>query len=694
MSGGVPNVTRTIFDEAKRYFGRRYQQGKELFDWDVNEDWDELLWWQTVIYRELLGAESAGVRQAAKTALHMFEAAAPTNNVEFAHGLALVKGRPVYTGAYGTNFSYDEAGLTPTNYIVKGTTSSITVNTPTSNYDVIDLEKNFVTNHGLDGSTLGFPARIRFTTGLLANQTFDITGKVGTTGINVKDDLSSLVAGDKYVVLPPALTTPLAAQTDTMDIVVFLDDVSEVEDSDLLDATLTTIAPSQRRELRWMIYSDWPGTDDADITTGFLSSEIGTIVRATSDSSVSAADITNTLKNILPLYKIKENLDLLEDNSSLNNIYDFIPQKFSGVNPEFSIGTTSYTVGNIAYATGFMLNSTTSRWLADITGSSGTFASSGEKSFGVEINSGGDTAIAKEFAAVDVEQDELVVISAHTNASNKLVRNMRMGETMMHRGFNWQVDSVTNLTIMPGERYSWGTLLQLNRPMTITPASNMLTATSPPGWLYIYLARKQTATDFRSLIGFFDESVPNWDGSHPSPSAAAAAFDTDGRAFCIGAVYVKNAGLELQDAYCVNNTIFYREDSTDNRGLQLFNSAQTTTPGSPVQTDVQIPKGMFELGLDIDYFDTTGSALVDPPYVVVSSQQGVSVKWAQRYELSTEEANTANAVGTIPIVYPGNIGDGLYMENFKGATRAVRLALRWAKFNPLYMYDNVDWSQD
>ena len=692
------DVTRRIFDNTKRYFGRKYQQGLELFDWDVNEDWDELKWWLFTVWGNTFGPNARVF-----DSINIFPALESTeaflaNNFEIQPGLAFCGGRPVYVEPPFVPFLYDDIALAvpgiPVNYIAKGIINDRIEIALAVEYDVVDEEKEYVDNHGLDGSISGDKCRLKFLTGALAGSVFDIDSRVNAKTFKVFGDLSTAVAGDEYVILPPALVTPTGPQTDFMALVTWFEEVSEVEDPLLRDPALTR-TPSYRTELRWMVYANWPGVDDLDTETGFKSMLISTIDRAIGEDVVTSAHITPEVNQIYTSQEIVSQLisldaraSSLERSAQSETHPDFEPSSQTAHNIDATVGAQTYDVTPYVFTSGQMINAEPFRHISLnpvlFGGSFLPLPSDETRNLALEINVADDTTTTVDNASLPLLRRQLALgVFRHSATTSAITRTSRMGENISQRGFNWFVDAANQLTVSPGEARRFGLQLQLpsaaSLDTTIAGSYRGAVLPAPNTWVYIYAYH---GTGERSLNIFLDEIRPAWDGTHPEPVLVDTDFSNNGYAFCIGMQLFDGTGF-IQSC-CMDGKVY--NDTNAAPVIDTIIANGTTLPLQP-------PSGCNEYTIT---FEVTGAIGAGDVIQISPVWRDAANVIQLGINAGTFALGGAQVVGIREMEIPGSVSDNVAHQTLgiTGAGPSVAIKLKAFRFNPLNFADRANWNQD
>lgn len=314
----MANQARTSsnrFDAAKRYFGRIYQYGKYLYDWDVNEHSEEVRYWLMAAQRALLGGINSGssrlIGQSGRYHTCLQSLTDTTNNVSILNGRSIVTGRLVETEDIIELNDFNQ------NYVVTGEITSKSTVTSGVSYRLVDSEKKFTPEYKLS------TCRIRFLSGDLAGNEYPITNLDAQT-FTVSGDLTLLQLGDSYVIYPKALETPTEDDTvDTIYLVTWWEDISPQEDnnienkdtqntySNLVNNALwdkpTNDAPSHRKQLRFCFWPNYGATTNTSMMDGFSSVRISTITRDTGVSVITSAQIDLLTEEVVQTLRVLTN---------------------------------------------------------------------------------------------------------------------------------------------------------------------------------------------------------------------------------------------------------------------------------------------------------------------------------------------------------------------------------------------------
>lgn len=582
-----PNISRNIFNSDKRYFGVRLQQGVPIFDWDINESYDEIVWFMQAYWHTFCGSSGQGVRFNGSNGAKGFTLApiGLSNDILIVYGSALVQGRLVYNVQ---NFEYDEDSNTPTNYIVTGTVSSILETTPQGDYTITDSEQSFTANHDLSG------AIIRFTSGVESGNEFEISTSPSSTDLQILDDLSSVVVTDTFVIKPRRLVTPPGPsdQTDTFKLVTWFENISSVQDADLIDLTPADVTlhvePSQRRQLRWCVYANWTGTDGTDTTNDFFSLDLGSVTRPQGQAVVDNLTDVENYAHIATYFT--RTLD--GHKSIFEEEFDWETSKSSSVSYDFA--TTSNTlprtinINEGKYITSyFSLNINNP---AVVTKESETFVNSTTGASWKMLDVSGAN-VSDTQGAVGPALDDLIYLSIEDDGSN-IINAFPMGEIPEKQGFDWILQKASgNLTVMPGQLRVLGKILQLPRELTrdVTNINNYITSTSFLGtddWGYVYLIFDPTTS--RSLDVKFDLIEPLYNGSHPNITSGVHGF-------CIGFFRLGPLGTVDYDTACRNNKVFLAQT-----GISNFVSVANQPSSGVLEALIDMPVGASTTTLNIN----------------------------------------------------------------------------------------------
>lgn len=539
----IADTTRDIFQVSNNYIGSILQQGQVVYDWMYNSDIREM---SHLILKSLSGITGGVVTTTSGPSITLEALVSPGNDITITAGSAFVNGRYIELDA---DFQYSDEEV---NYIAQGEISTVVEIVAGTTYRITDSEKLWTTNHALPES------RIIFTSGVLDGNAFTIVSLIGQS-ISVSGDLSDLAVGDKYIITPPAFTTPASNSTRTIKLVTWIEDVSENEDPNLTDPVFQD-SPIHKRQLRWCVHNNWNGTQSTDPTTGFCALTLGTVIRAGGDASIGTDNIVNNAVEMFDLvsattaiYDVTEDTNDALDRLQLSTLHDY---KMSRTAPLFfSIDDDEITFSDSVFSAFNMLGKTTEKHQAELAGDVVTNTTASQSLFVLTPNGelfGDDEVSLVQTASGNIDKDSLCVLGiiADTGSPYNVLRANAFGEQSWSRGFDWyfSYDPSTQCTVYPGEFYRWGQLYQLADQYTFdyTNAVNWEGSALPlyAGWYYLYV--KPTSTTRRDLTPFLSTTAPKWNGEHMSQ-----------KAHCIGVVYWKLTNPRVPQ-WRVGNRIFYQ----------------------------------------------------------------------------------------------------------------------------------------
>lgn len=599
-----PNISRDIFNKAKRYFGVRLQQGTPVFDWDINESYDEISWFIQAYWNSFCGgAFDEGVRFKASNGAKKFTISpiGSSNNFLIEGGTAIVSGRLILEEQ--GSFDYDEASNTPVNYIVTGKVSSIVETTPSGDYTITDNEQAFTANHDLTG------AIVRFTSGVESGNEFEVASSPSSTDIQILDDISSVVATDTFVIKPRRITTPASpsGQTDTFKLVTWFESISSEQDPDLIDLTPVDanlhVEPSHRRQLRWCVYSNWTGTDGTDTINDFISLDMGSVTRPQSQATISNSDFTDVDNYVHVSSYISSTLD--RHQSIFEEEFDWETSKSSSVSYDFA--TTSNTlprtisINEGKYVTSYFSSNNDSPNI--VTKESETFVNStaGASWKMLDINGGSVTDSQTVPTGGDIALDDLVYLAIEDDGVN-IINAFPMGEIPQKQGYDWLLDKNSgNLVVMPGQLRILGKILQTPTDYTVnaTDINNYITTTAFTGidtWVYVYLVFE--ASTNRSATVKFDLIEPLYNGSHPNITAGVHGF-------CIGFFRLNSSNAVEYGAICRDNKVYFAQNVGS-----IYTSVTSQGGASGLQDlFVEVPVGASSVTMEISAVDVTVNSL-------------------------------------------------------------------------------------
>lgn len=534
-------ITRRIFDESKQYFGRKYHSLKELFDWDVNEDWDEILF-KDVETNKLFRGEFCFLRDDViggnGKSFYCSPLVSPsTTNFTIRHGFAVVSGREVSSTLFdslGSTFEFTSTN----NYIVSGKVSSIAAITPSVQYTFNDSSQLFEDISSIFEDAGGNPFRIRMTSGAASGSTFTVDGLLSDTSLRVDGNLSGVVAGDTYKLLPPALTVPVSSQTDHIYLCEYRHTVDERLDADLEDPTLNVV-PSARVQSRWFIAPNWVDGTSINPLEGTVCYKIATITRSSGETINSTTLVNEELDYFYASQIVAEKLD---SHADVLTAMDSFPAAYTPVIVEANYGDTGVVVYDGVYKKQTLdetVNSAESTFPLDS-------AERGWRAYSVNTSTGVYTEHARAAASntpldVGSEYNILTTVRSSRPIATDQVKHSMGLDARSSFGFAYYtrfVDPET-LYILPGQLTRSGRSLVMPFPVEVdvTDSANWLTGTvNVNAWSYIYA--KPTSNLSRTLDIFLSEEEPNFDGRYQDISSLHAAYGVY-EAFCVGIFYIQ-----------------------------------------------------------------------------------------------------------------------------------------------------------
>ena len=680
-----PNISRNIFNKAKRYFGVRLQQGVPVFDWDVNESYDEIAWFMQAYWEAFCGGHyDQGVRFKATNGSKRFTIGAVNlvNNVLITNGSAIVAGRLVYDDV-GGSFDYDENSNTPTNYIVTGKVTSILETTPQGDYTITDSEQSFTANHDLSG------AIIRFTSGLESGNEFEISTSPSSTDIQILDDLSNVVATDTFVIKPRRLVTPPGPsdQTDTFKLVTWFENISSEQDPDLIDLTPVDVnlhvEPSQRRQLRWCVYANWTGTDGTDTINDFFSLDLGSITRPQGQANVTASDFTDVDNYVHIASYLSRTLD--RHQNIFEEEFDWETSKSNSVSYDFATTSNTLprtvTINEGKYVTSYFSSNNDSPNV--VTKQSETFVNStaGASWKMLDITGGSltDNQKVPTDSDADPELNDLIYFSIEDDGSN-IVNAFPMGEIPQKQGFDWLLDkSSGNLTVMPGQLRVLGKLIQTPTDYTldVTDINNYITTTAFTGvdtWAYVYLVFEVGTS--RSATIKFDLIEPLYNGSHPNITAGLHGF-------CIGFFRLNTSNAVEYGAICRNNKVYFAQNVGS-----IYTFVPSQGGASGVQSlFIEVPVGASSATFELNATDITANTLT---VAVINEYNATEVFTNERViELGNVTTETESKIIESPCNF-GLLKAKVEYNTFSAGTVSVKLLALSYQYN--YMPKPNLWS--
>lgn len=298
MAGTSPNVSRSNFDATKQYQTLLHQQGVVITDESLNTDRLSSLYARWAQNKAVVGVGRLPPVQIAPQQSVLGSA----NNFRFPRGDVMdSRGRylKLYDGALA-RYEYKHSTVED-NYIVKGKCTAF------------DNGLKTMTNTSWSAiAALVFAGcKLRMTSGVNTGVEYTISTAVGSTfTFSGGPDLSAIVVGDEYVVLPPDLTTPGGNRTDDVVLLTWVEYLDEEEDADITDPT-TQQNCYQAAQLRWCVRVDEGQlgifSDSGDWLTGVSVMYIGTLDRTavaaitSFGDSVAPEDVYYSLRGISDL---------------------------------------------------------------------------------------------------------------------------------------------------------------------------------------------------------------------------------------------------------------------------------------------------------------------------------------------------------------------------------------------------------
>lgn len=280
----TPNITKNTFNRARDYFGRIYQKGKKLFDWDVNDHSDQII----DFYSRLIKAVSGDNCLIGSGGRYGLDVNNQSLELDFVinSGYAVVNGRVIQNNG---DINYTDLQ----NHIIQGQITNIISASGGSQWKITDSEKRLSTNYKLVGCVF------RLLTGVEAGNEFEIVNTSGQE-IIVSGDLSSVTDEDNYIILPPRLepNTSGLIENDVY-LVTWWETISAKEENQLqspytqntynllsnnaLYDPVEQQEPSQRKQLRWCVWVGYGETTNTNPMSDFASLKLGTYERNTGD---------------------------------------------------------------------------------------------------------------------------------------------------------------------------------------------------------------------------------------------------------------------------------------------------------------------------------------------------------------------------------------------------------------------------
>jgi hypothetical protein len=334
MAGPSASVSRDFFDLAKQYAYLLYQEGTPNFDANLNFS-GQLEHWNRRYMAEAVAGDHMFVGGTANNeGFNVTQATSTTQNFQF--GL-------LNTWVHGSATEYiaDPSATSPidytstSNYLFSGTVTSVSSN------DIYDTSKAYRTKHYLTG------CRLYMTSGTESGNSFAITS-FSSTYVTCSGGVGTIAQGDTFLILPPALTTPSGAdRDDDVYLMLFIEDMDELEDTDLKDPT-TNLTECHAIQRRWCVRVDEGQTGSWSEDVGYVTfHKIALLERLNGNATVTTAMITDD-----------------PDKIKLVSLGNFENALVNNTTPRYYLytnGMTSY--GNILPdSTGQDLGSTTKRW--------------------------------------------------------------------------------------------------------------------------------------------------------------------------------------------------------------------------------------------------------------------------------------------------------------------------------------------
>lgn len=536
-------ITRHIFDESKQYFGRKYHSLKELFDWDVNEDWDEILF-KNVESSKLYHGEVCFLSDSVIGGTGQSFYCAPTTipsttNFTIRHGFAVISGREVSSTLFdslGSTFEFTSTD----NYIVSGKVSSITAITPSVQYTLNDLSQLFEDISSIFEDAGGNPFRIRMTSGTASGSTFNVDGLLSDTSLRVNGDLSGVSAGDTYKLLPPALTVPVSSQTDHIYLCEYRHSVDERLDSDLEDPTLNVV-PSVRVQSRWFIAPNWVDGSSINPLEGTVCHKIATITR-TSGETINNTTLVN--EELDYFYSSKVVANTVDNHADVLSAMDSFSAAYTPVIVEANYGDTSI----ILYEASFKKQTDTTILNVEEATFGTTTTDQGWRAYSVNTGTGEyneHVSPTNETVPLDLGMEYNLIATVQTREtlvgiSGDDVKAAMQLDARSSLGFPYYTRSADNtITVLPG------TLVRNNRALHM-PYAITLDVTDTANWYegnkvtneWFYIYAKPTSVQSRTLDLFFTEYEPNYDGRFKDVVNLATEYGVF-EAFCVGICYIQ-----------------------------------------------------------------------------------------------------------------------------------------------------------
>lgn len=287
----TPNISRDSFNFGKWYTQVVLQQGVPIVDSDWNELGDLQLIEKILRGAYLFGdmflpADVDDLDGATNPGYKVQQATSTTNNFKISGGWVLCKGLLVPTTAAEppADHDYDD----DTNRMGEGAITSVDGGLTR----ISDTEQNWQTFHDLVG------CRIKMTSGVESGNSFTVVSRINATTLQLSS-VGSIAATDTYIIKPPALTTPSGSdRDDEVYLMVWIEDISEVEDSNLTHPG-TGICSAHRKQVRWCVRVEENGTTPTTPSVHTVASagsvryaKMAELARLDSDASITTAMIT------------------------------------------------------------------------------------------------------------------------------------------------------------------------------------------------------------------------------------------------------------------------------------------------------------------------------------------------------------------------------------------------------------------
>ena len=293
MAGPSANVSRDFWDIQKQVAYLITQQGKPSFDAVRNFN-QKNHWMNARIRNEVLRSSSVDIiAPSASTSLGWITQGTTSTSNNFDIGTqdgwcsSSNAGEIIFDDTGSTEIEYQN-NSSPSNIMFSGTVSSV------ASTDIIsDTSKNFRASHGLTGSGAA-GARLHMTSGAASGNSYPITAITSTSVTATGAESAGVLAADTYVIIPGNLATPSGSdRDDDVYLQLILDDIDEIEDSDLTDPTLN-ITEAHGLKQAWCVRVDenQAGTFSGEANyTDFI--KIGTLARLDGNANVITAMIEN-----------------------------------------------------------------------------------------------------------------------------------------------------------------------------------------------------------------------------------------------------------------------------------------------------------------------------------------------------------------------------------------------------------------